>query len=141
MRPPIIVNDCAIPDEPGDLSVYDTLDWAELACEPYVADDPSIRAYDSEGRALRLIADWSANRCRLEPAGDVPANPELVDRLLRRHLPRIGVSEAEAASMSFDDMLTLIYERDPNPYSGYRRPGDTGLGLWARLKRWLGAQS
>jgi hypothetical protein len=34
-------------------------------------------------------------------------------------------------------MLQYIYERDPNPYSGYRRPGEPRLGFWRGLIKWF----
>ena len=52
-------------------------------------------------------------------------------------LARIGVSEDEAAAMSCDEMLSFIYEREPNPYTAYRRPGEPKRGFWDALKDWL----
>lgn len=39
--------------------------------------------------------------------------------------------------MSCDEMLSFIDERDPNPYTAYRRPGEPKRGFWDALKDWL----
>ena len=115
MKLPIVINDCAIAERSGDLGVYSTLDAAEAACEPYVAEDPQVRAYDAEGRRLKLVADWPRYRCRFEYAAEAAPNLVFMERLLREHLSEAW--QVEDATMSVDDMLAAIHARAPNPYS------------------------
>lgn len=132
MKPPIICNDSPNPEASGDLSVYDSVEWAERANDPYNAKDPCVQAYDCEGRLLRMIPDWDASCVRLEAAEDEPTHLDRVTGLLRDYLPRIG-APAELAAGSLEEMLHYVYEYDPNPYTSYRKPGTNKLGWWRRL--------
>lgn len=137
MKPPIIINDSQNPKLSGDLCVYDSVEWAQKSHEPYDADDKYIRIFDSEGRLLKMTPLWESYEIRLSSAEETPSHLEELTGLLRHFLPRIGVSESEAAGMSRDEMLNVIYNRDPNPYTAYRRPGEPRRGFWTGLKEWF----
>ncbi len=137
MKPPIIFNESPRPDWSGDLSVYESVEWAERGLEPYAAADTWLRAYDSEGRLLKMTALWESYRVRLEPAEETPSHLEALTNLMRDYLPRIGLPPSDVGAMSLDEMLKAVYDRDPNPYSGYRPPGYVKPGFWAGLKAWF----
>lgn len=132
MRPPIICNDSQNPGAPGDLSVYDSVERAEKGLEPYDAEDPAIQLYDSEGRLLRMQARQDIYAVRIEPAEVEPTHLDRLTSIVKLHLRRIGAPE-NLADRPLAEMLQYIYETDPNPYSGYRRPGEPRPGLWAGL--------
>ncbi|GEM_PF-4876531 len=116
MKLPIIINDNALFDRPGDLCVYDSVKAAELACEPPDADDPSINAFDIEGRALKIVKrDFSC--VDLVAAEDTPTHGDIVEKLLRtfaeRHLPEI-----ECSGKSVEEVAWAIFQSNPNSYSG-----------------------
>lgn len=132
MKPPIVCNDSPDPTSPGDLGVYDSIEWAEKGHEPYDAEDPAIQLYDSEGRLLKMQALWATSAVRIEPAEVEPTHLDRLTLIVKMHLLRID-APAELADRPLAEMLQYIYETDPNPYSGYRRPGDPQRGFWARL--------
>lgn len=132
MKPPIVCNDSPDPTSPGDLGVYDSIEWAEKGREPYDAEDPALQLYDSEGRLLKMQALCDTSTVRIEPAEVEPTHLDRLTSIVKQHLPRID-APAELADRPLAEMLQYIYEADPNPYSGYRRPGEPQRGFWARL--------
>lgn len=136
MKPPIISNDSHDPEAAGDLSVYDSVEWAEKGHEPYVAKDPAIQLYDCEGRLLKMQALWDTSAVRIEPAETEPTHLDRLTRIVAQHLSRID-APLELADRPLVERLQYIYERDPNPYSGYRRPGEPPPGFWRGLINWF----
>jgi hypothetical protein len=136
MKPPIVSNDSHDPEAAGDLSVYESVEWAQMGHEPYDAKDPAQQLYDSEGRLLRMKALWDPHAVRIEPAEDEPSHLDRLTRIVKQHLSQID-APPELADRPLAEMLQYIYERDPNPYSGYRRPGEPRLGFWRGLIKWF----
>jgi hypothetical protein len=136
MKPPFVCNDSPDPNIPGDLTVYDSIEWAERAHEPYDADDPAIQLYDSEGRLLRLEALWDTDTVRIEPAETEPTHLARLTSIVQQHLSK-GSAPPGLKDRPLAEVLQYICEADPNPYSGYRRPGAPQLGFWAALIDWF----
>ena len=134
MKPPIVSNESPNPQVSGDLSVYDSVEWAQKAHEPYVADDPMFRLYDSEGRLLKMRADWDGYRSVIEPAEEAPTHLEQLTSVVKDFLVRTS-APAELLDRPLGEMIAYIYERDPNPSSGYRPPGKARGGAWQAVLR------
>lgn len=62
MKPPIVINESPDPTFSGDLRIYDSVEWAQKAHEPYDADDKYFRIFDSEGRLLKMTPLWKSYR-------------------------------------------------------------------------------
>lgn len=133
MKPPIVINESPQSELAGDLCVYGSVEWAQLAHEAHDAEDEDIRAFDSEGRLLKMVPLWETSSVRLEPAEDMPGHLEALTSLLRDFLLRVGIPKLQVEAMSIDEMLKAVYDRDPNPYSGYRAPGHVEPSFWGRL--------
>lgn len=136
MKAPIICNDCPDPTIPGDLAVYHSVEWAERGHEPYDAKDPAFQLYDSEGRLLKMEALWDTYSVRIEPAEAESTHLARLTSIVKQYLSHSD-APAGRADRPLAEMLQYIYERDPNPYSGYRRPGAPRLGFWAGLIDWF----
>lgn len=136
MKPPIVCNDSEDPTIPGDLTVYDSIEWAERGREPYDAGDPAIQLYDSEGRLLKMEALWDTSSVRIAPAETEPTHLERLTSIVQQYVSKDAAAR-ELADRPLAEMLQHIYEADPNPSSGYLRPGASKLGFWAGLIDWF----
>jgi hypothetical protein len=122
MKAPIVINDSTRIDVSGDLRVYNSIAAAELSLEGYDAGDDQLHAFDCNGLLLRIVANDPApySGAHLEPAEPTPTHHDVLLIILRDFLIRTGRHRTDVEIMTPEELLSVTYQRDPNPYSGVR---------------------
>jgi hypothetical protein len=115
MKPPIVINDSLREHLSGDLGVYRSVELAERSIEFDDAADDRLRAYDGEGRVLRIVGDRDRRRAHLEADGG--AKRDVLISILRVFLVRLGEPRQTVEGMQLEQLLSLAYDRDPDPCS------------------------
>ena len=91
MRAPIIVNDNAVKSRAGDVMVYETVESAQRASEPYDVDDQCLTYFDADGRLLRLELDGKT--VRLKETEALPTHQSMLCSILKGFFFKVGLEE------------------------------------------------
>jgi hypothetical protein len=115
-------------DEHGDIQIYQTVAIACRSLEAIDVLNDEFEAFDSNGRALVLLAQ--ENRVSLALPADSHPNPAELERRLRRYInaigaDRMGVANLDRAPLAV--MLQALISFD----LGFR---ESRIPFWRRLK-------
>ena len=121
MKPPIVINDSPELDKAGDLSVYDSEESALRALDAESALDSYLHVFDRSGDIYAIVFNENTQAVSFLKKTEERFSEERIKRLFQQHVERLkvlNVAPEVAARMSIDELLSLVYEFDPNPYSG-----------------------
>ena len=91
--------------------VYDTVQDAECDLEPIDVENQEYIAIDASGRSLRIYVEgktfWKGGCTRISESSEEPGQHERWTSLLRKILPKYGISDSEATSSTDTQLLQL----------------------------------
>jgi hypothetical protein len=114
MKPPIIVNDNAQIDASGDLRMYDSIALADQSLESYDASDDQMRAFDSEGVPLKIVADPDGG-AHLEPAEASLRHRDTLLKILRHYFAKQGEHGVAAEERTLESLIKAARDRNLIP--------------------------
>jgi hypothetical protein len=100
MVPPIVI------DEHGDIRIYPTVAIACQALEAIDVTNNEFEAFDSDGRALVLLAH--ENRVFMEVPPNSHPNPAELERRLRRYINALGADRMGVASLHRSPLAVML---------------------------------
>lgn len=99
MKAPVVI------DENGDVSVFETVEFAQRALEPTDVINNEYVGYDSEGRLLRLEVPEGGSLVSIREAEHVPQHVDDLRRALGNFLFRAGDHDPLLKEASVQQLL------------------------------------
>ena len=116
MREAIVINDSPSRKRAGDVRVYASIETAVRSLEICDVADKQLHLWDASGDELAVIAA-DLTEVRIEKKIPRVNSVDTLTSVLFEHISRHEPSTLMAGP-SLNELLTIAYRLDPDPYSG-----------------------